>query len=208
MKTCAYVRVSTLQQDYDNQKLAILDFAQRQGISVDRFVEAVVSSRRNSQRQQLLELIDQLASEDQLIVSELSRLGRSLGQILQITDTLVKKRIRLISLKENIRLDDRKSMETKVMIALFALFSEIERDLISERTKEGLAKAKEQGRLAGRPKGSWGKSRLDGKEREIVMLLEKGVSKASIAKITGVSSTTLNYFVRTRKLDTKSPQAV
>ena len=86
------------------------------------------------------------------------------------------------------------------MIALFGLFAEVERDLISERTKEGLAAARAKGRLLGRPKGSLGKSKLDGKEGEIRMLLEKEVSKASIAKIMGVSSTNLRHFIRTRKL--------
>ena len=98
-------------------------------------------------------------------------------------------------------------MQTKVMIALFGLFAEVERDLISERTKEGLAAARAKGRLLGRPKGSLGTSKLDGKEEEIRMLLEKEVSKASIAKIVGVSSTNLHHFIRTRKLDPKAPEA-
>jgi DNA invertase Pin-like site-specific DNA recombinase len=94
-------------------------------------------------------------------------------------------------------------MQTKVMIALFGLFAEVERDLISERTKEGLAGARAKGRLLGRPKGSRGSSKLDGKEEEIRMLLEKQVSKASIAKIVGVSRTALHHFIRTRKLNAK-----
>ena len=87
------------------------------------------------------------------------------------------------------------------MITLFGLFAEVERDLISERTKEGLAKAKAQGLNAGRPKGSLGVSKLDGKEEEITQLLSKGVSKASIARITGVSRPTLCHFVQTRSLE-------
>ena len=86
------------------------------------------------------------------------------------------------------------------------MFAEVERDLISERTKEGLAAARARGRLLGRPKGSLGPSKLDGKEGEIRMLLEKEVSKASIAKILGVSSTNLRHFIRTRKLDPKAPE--
>ena len=88
------------------------------------------------------------------------------------------------------------------MVALFALFAEVERDLISERTKEGLAKARANGKRLGRPKGSLGKSRLDGKEGEIRHLLSIGVSKASIAKITGVSRPTLYDFLKTRTLNT------
>lgn len=86
------------------------------------------------------------------------------------------------------------------MVTLFALFSEVERDLISERTKVGLASAKAKGKLLGRPKGSLGRSKLEGREQEIQMLLAKGVSKASIAKITNVSRTNLLHFIRTRQL--------
>jgi DNA invertase Pin-like site-specific DNA recombinase len=87
------------------------------------------------------------------------------------------------------------------MVALFALFAEVERDLISERTKEGLAKARASGRKLGRPKGALGRSRLNGREGEIQALLDKGVSKAAIAKINGVSRTTLYHFIETRRLD-------
>lgn len=204
MKNCAYVRVSTAQQDVNVQKLTILEFAQREGFSIDRFIDTVISSRKRAQKEQLTEFIAELESGDQLIVSELSRLGRSLGQIIQIVDLLVKKGVRLICIKENIRLDGKKDMQTKVMIALFGLFAEVERDLISERTVEGLAKAREQGKLPGRPKGSLGKSKLDGKEKEIAELLDKGVSKSSIARITGVSRTALFNFVQTRQLEAAS----
>ena len=114
---------------------------------------------------------------DRLLVSELSRLGRSLGQVIQIVDTLVHRNIRFIAIKEGIEFDGQQDLQTKVMIALFGLFAEVERDLISERTKEGLAAAKAQGKLLGRPKGALGKSRLDGKEQDIRVLLGKKVSK-------------------------------
>ena len=91
-------------------------------------------------------------------------------------------------------------LRTKVMIALFGLFAEVERDLISERTKEGLAAAKAQGKLLGRPKGALGKSRLDGKEQDIRVLLGKNVSKVSIAKILDVSRSALYHFIETRKI--------
>ena len=144
-----------------------------------------------------------MAAGDRLIVSELSRLGRSLGQVIRIVDELVKRKIRFIAIKEAIRFEGKQDMQTKVMIALFGLFAEVERDLISQRTKEGLATARAKGRLLGRPKGALGKSKLDGKEEEIRMLLEKTVSKASIAKIVGVSRTAIHHFIRTRKLNAK-----
>jgi DNA invertase Pin-like site-specific DNA recombinase len=91
-------------------------------------------------------------------------------------------------------------LQIKVMVALFGLFAEVERDLISERTREGLASARAKGRLLGRPKGVLGKSRLDGKEEEIRVLLQKQVSKASLAKIVGVTRPTIYPFIKTRRL--------
>ena len=200
MKTIAYLRVSTNVQDLNNQTLAILDFARKEGFGVDEFVEITISSRRTQQRDQLMNTIEGLKKGDRLVVSELSRLGRSLGQVIAIVDSLVKRKVRFIAIKEGIRFEGKQTLQSKVMVTLFALFSEVERDLISERTKEGLASAKAQGKLLGRPKGSLGRSKLEGREQEIQMLLEKGVSKASIAKITDVSRTNLLHFIRTRQL--------
>lgn len=200
MKTIAYLRVSTNVQDLNNQKLAILDFARKEGFGIDEFVEMTISSRRSQQRDQLLETIQGLNKGDRLVVSELSRLGRSLGQVIAIVDSLVKRKVRFIAIKEGIRFEGKQTLQSKVMVTLFALFSEVERDLISERTKEGLASAKAKGKLLGRPKGSLGRSKLEGREQEIQMLLIKGVSKASIAKITDVSRTNLLHFIRTRQL--------
>jgi DNA invertase Pin-like site-specific DNA recombinase len=200
MKTVAYLRVSTGSQDLANQKLAVLEHARQRRFSIDRFVEAQVSSRKGRDERRIEELLGSLTAGDRLIVSELSRLGRSLGQVIQIVDELVKRKVRFTAIKENIRFEGKQDLQTEVMIALFGLFAEVERDLISERTKEGLAAARARGRLLGRPKGSLGTSKLDGKEGEIQMLLEKEVSKRSIAKIVGVSPTTLRHFIRTRKL--------
>ena len=107
--------------------------------------------------------------------------------MLQIVATLIERKIRFIAIKEAIEVEGQQDLRTKVMIAMFGLFAEVERDLISERTKEGLAAAKAKGKLLGRPKGALGKSKLDGKEEDIRMLLGKEVSKASIAKILDVS---------------------
>ena len=120
-------------------------------------------------------LLAALEPGDRLLVSELSRLGRSLSQVIQIVDTLVRRKIRFIAIKEGIEFDGKQDLRTKVMIALFELFAEVERDLISERTKEGLAAAKAKGQLLGRP-------------------------KASIAKILDVSRSALYHFIQTRKI--------
>ena len=121
---------------------------------------------------------------DRLVVGELSRLGRSLGQIAAILDALAKAGVAFVALKENIRVEGKRDIQTKVMTTLFALSAEAERDLISERTREGLAKARASGQKLGRPKGSL------------------GVSKTAIAKITGVSRPTLYSFMSTRGLRT------
>ena len=113
-------------------------------------------------------------------------------------DALAKAGVAFVALKENIRVEGKRDIQTKVMTTLFALFAEVERDLISERTREGLAKARASGRKLGRPKGSLGVSRLDGKEDKIRRFLELGVSKTAIAKLTGVSRTALYSFMTTR----------
>jgi DNA invertase Pin-like site-specific DNA recombinase len=207
MRTIAYLRVSTGGQDLGQQKLAVLDYARQHRLTVDDLVEAHSSTQRPTQRAQVLTLIETLAPGDRLIVSELSRLGRSLGQILQIIDALVQKGVRLIAIKEAIRVEGKQTLQTKALLTLFGLFAEIERDLIAERTKEGLLAAKAKGKRLGRPKGTLGKSKLDGKEQEIQLLLRKHVAKASIARIVEVSPTTLQHFIHTRKLQpTPSPK--
>ena len=133
-------------------------------------------------------------------MSELSRLGRSLGQIATVLDGFAKAGVAFIAIKENIRVEGKRDIQTKVMTTLFALFAEVERDLISERTREGLAKAKASGKTLGRPKGSLGVSRLDGKEDEIRQFIDLGVSRTAITKITGVSRSTLYNFMATRGL--------
>jgi DNA invertase Pin-like site-specific DNA recombinase len=200
MRTIAYIRVSTGSQDLDSQRLAILDYAHRQGLTVDTFVEAQVSSRHTAARRGLDTVLEQVQPGDLILVSELSRLGRSVGQIIQLVDRLMKQRVQLVAVKEHIQLHGIQDIQTKVMITMVGLFAEIERDLIAERTKEGLAAARAKGRLPGRPKGVLGTSKLTGREAEIQILLAKTVSKASIAKIMGVSSSTLQHFIQSRRL--------
>lgn len=203
MKTLAYVRVSTGGQDLGQQKLAILDYARQHRIRVKEFIETHSSAMRAAQKEQLLTVINSLRSGDRLVVSELSRLGRSLGQILQIVERLIQQQVGVVAIKEGIVFEGKHTMQTKAMIALFGLFAEVERDLIAERTKEGLAAARAKGKNLGRPKGALGKSRLDGKEQESRLFLQKRVSTASLARIMDVSPTTLHHFIKTRKLQPK-----
>jgi DNA invertase Pin-like site-specific DNA recombinase len=194
-----YMRVSTLEQELKNQKYEILNFADKNDMIVTSWVQIQVSSRKSTKARLIDTLLEKLNSGDTLIVAELSRLGRSVGQIAIIVNTLVETGVQLICIKENIKLNGSPDIQSKVMVTMFSLFAEIERDLISERTRAGLARARKEGKLIGRPKGL-GKSRLDGKENEIRELLKKGVSKASIAKIYCVSWPCVSHFVKTRNL--------
>lgn len=206
MKTIAYVRVSKDSQDVRNQRLAILEFAQQEKLEISEFMELSMSSRRSPKARQMDLLMAQLVSGDTLVVSELSRVGRSVGEILTTVDALVKQQVRLMAIKEGIRLDGKQDLQSKVMVTLFGLFADIERELISMRTKEGLAAARASGKRLGRPKGKLGQSKLNGKEGEIQRLLTLKVSKASIAKITGVDRSTLYHFMRSRNLLPPGPQ--
>lgn len=201
MKTIAYLRISTGGQDLNNQRLAILDYAHKHRLQIDQFLEVQVSSRKTLKERGIEGLFAGISAGDLVLVSELSRIGRSVGQVIQIVDDLIKHKIRFIAIKENIHLDGKQNIQSKMMVTMFSLFAEIERDLISERTCEGLNAARAKGRILGRPKGSRGSSRLDGKEAEIQMLLGKKVSKASISKIMDVSRSALLYFIDSRQLN-------
>ena len=200
MKNIGYLRVSTDKQDLDNQKLAILEYARKRDMKVHKFVRMKISSRRSVKDRKLDDVIDELNDGDTLLVYELSRIGRSLGQIINIVNSLIEKKVKFVSIKEDININGTISIQSKVTVGLFGIFAEVERDLISQRTKQGLISARLKGKLIGRPKGSIGKSKLDGKEEQIRELLDKDISKTSIAKIFDVSRTCLYNFIETRKL--------
>ncbi|KAF0139102.1 MAG: resolvase-like protein [Stygiobacter sp.] len=201
MKIFAYLRVSKDTQDTNNQKLAVLEFARSQKLKISHFLEVSFSSRKSTKERKIDDLLQQLNDGDTLIVSELSRMGRSVGEIISTIDCLVKKQVKFFAIKEGIKLNGSiKDIQSKVMITLFSLFAEIERDLISLRTREALAAAKACGKQLGRPKGSLGKSKLDGKEQQIKGFLALKISKSSIAKLTGVDRSTLHHFILSRNL--------
>src|SRR6266850_1907727 len=187
-------------QDTKNQRLAILEFARAERMEIDEFLELQASARRSAKVRKVDLLLARLVPGDTLVVSELSRLGRSVGEIITLIDTLVTQHIRVFALKEGLRLTGAHDLQTTVIVTLFGLFAEIERTLLSLRTKEALAAAKAAGKALGRPRGVLGKSKLDGKQEEIKTLLALRVSKASIAKITGVDRATLYHFMRSRGL--------
>ena len=198
----AYIRKSTDDQNTKSQKLAVYKYADENGLRVDQWFDVDCSSRKSTKDRRIDELLDILGEGDMLIVSELSRLGRSVGQVITIVDQLIKKKVKVICLKENIRLNGRQDIQTKVMITMFSLFAEIERDLISERTKEGLARARAEGKLLGRPPGP-GKSKLDPYKEEIIALLKTGSTKTYLAKKYGVTPPTLYNWLNKRQIKVK-----
>ena len=186
LRVVAYLRISTGQQDMDCQKIELYEYARQHDLKITDFIEVEISSRKSTKARRIDELLEHLQEGDLLLVSELSRLGRSVGQVIQIVDFLIKKKIRFMAVKESIQINGKQDIQTKTMITLFGLFAEIERDLISERTKQGLLAAKKKGKLLGRPKGS-GTSRLDPFKSQIEALLKNGSSKTFIAKRYGTS---------------------
>jgi DNA invertase Pin-like site-specific DNA recombinase len=197
----AYLRVSTDTQDLKNQKFEILNYCHRQKLRVNKWLSIEISSKRSTKDRRIDELLALLKPGDRLIVSELSRLGRSTGEVIQLINQLSEMKVELIAIKQSLKINtkNRKDMTSKVMVTIFSLLAELERDLISERTRTALAQAKAAGKKLGRPKGP-GKSKLDGREDEIKDLLSKGVTKANIARILGVAWGTLDNHIKKKKL--------
>jgi len=199
-KTIAYIRTSTDKQDLDNQRLEIYEYARTRNIKIDEFVDVVMSSQQSDIKRKIDELVDKLQDSDSLIVTELSRLGRSTSGVIDLINHLIKKNIRVMVIKQN--LDMRKhDMNSKVIITMFALFSEIERDIISSRTKEALAVRKSQGIVLGKPKGIIQKSKFDAHMPRIKELLIVGLSVRKIAKVLGYNNhISLNTYLKKRKI--------
>ena len=177
-RTVAYLRVSTTDQDLEKNKADILHLANDKGLGQVEWVEEHVSGRVSWRKRKLATLLDRLQDGDTLIVSELSRLGRSMLECMEILSIASQKGINLYAVKGNWQLDG--TIQSKIMAMAFAMAAEIERDLISQRTKEALAVRKRAGKKLGRPKGS-GKSKLDKYRPEIEALLANGATQKFIA---------------------------
>lgn len=199
-KIIAYIRTSTDKQDLNNQKLEILEYTCKKELKVDEFVEVTISSRKTSKQRRIDEMLERLGDSDTLIVTELSRLGRSTAEVIALINGLVARDIRVIILKQNLDIA-KHDMNSKIIITLFSLFAELERDLISLRTKEALKAKKLQGVILGKPKGTIQKSQFDEHRERIQELLALGLSVRKIAKLLGYSShLALNTYVRKRGL--------
>jgi DNA invertase Pin-like site-specific DNA recombinase len=196
-RTYAYIRVSTDKQDTENQRYEILKYANEKKLGNVEFIEETVSGRKSWKDRKIGVLISELQKGDILIVTELSRLGRSMLEIMELLSILLRAGVELHVVKNNQILKD--DLQSKVFAMAFSIAAEIERELISQRTKEALARLKKEGKKLGRPKGS-GKSSLDKHYEQIKELLEKGVSIASIAKILGRHYNTVYNYVKKRGL--------
>lgn len=200
-RTVAYIRASTDKQDLSHQQLEILEFARQRKLHVDEFVAITISSRKTSKQRRIDELLNKLAESDTLLVTELSRLGRSTSEVIALINELVQRQIRVIIIKQNLDLHQNHDMAAKVMITLFSLFAELERDLVSLRTKEALAAKKRQGIRLGKPQGTIQASKFDKDRARIEELLRLGLSARKIARLLGYSNHIgLNTYIRRRKI--------
>ena len=200
----AYLRVSTDKQSVENQRFEILKYADAKKVTVDKWIEETVSSRKKLADRTLGKILTELKSEDILIVSELSRLGRNLMEVMSILHTCMDRDVQVHTIREKYELGN--NISSKVLAFAFSLSAEIEHQLISQRTKEALARKKSEGKKLGRPKGSLSThTKLSGKEQQIKELLDKKISYTAIGRILGVHRKTVKAFVESRLLNQDTP---
>ncbi|EFH86408.1 recombinase family protein [Ktedonobacter racemifer] len=193
MQTFAYLRVSKLDQDLDKNKTDILRLAHEKRLGHVEFVEEKISGKVSWRKRQIAGVLEQAQEGDAIIVSELSRLGRSMLECMEILSLAMQKNVRIYAVKGNWQLDN--SIQSKIVAMAFAMAAEIERDLISQRTTEALAARKQQGMPLGRPKGI-GKSKLDEYEAEIRALIKNGSTKTWIAQRYGTTRRNLSHWLK------------
>ena len=194
-----YIRVSTDKQNVENQEFEINNFCKKNNIKVNRWIKETISSTKELEKRKLGRLIKNLKKDDVLIASELSRLGRNLLQIMSILHHCMLKETQVWTIKDNYRLGN--DIQSKVLAFAFGLSAEIERNLISQRTKEALNRLKAEGRILGRPTGTKNsKCKLENKEHRIQMLLQKGIAKTQIAKLLNVNRMTIAKFIKEKNL--------
>ncbi|TAL67464.1 MAG: resolvase [Bacteroidetes bacterium] len=196
MKTISYLRVSTIDQDIEKNKTDILKLANEKQLGNVIFVEEKISGTVSWKKRKIHDIVYSLTAGDNIIVSELSRLGRSMLECMEILSIATEKKINIYSVKGNWSLDN--SIQSKIIAMAFSMASEIERDLISSRTRESLRIKKLNGMKLGRPVGS-GSSKLDEFKVEIEALLNNGSSKRFIAKRYGITEQGLFHWLRKNK---------
>ena len=201
-KVIAYIRVSTSKQDVDNQRFAISQYAYRARLHVDQFVGETISGYKTELvERRFTDVLDELERGDTLIVSEVSRISRRLLDILNTIESLIKRGIHVVAVKEGIEFKD--DINSKVLAFAFGLAAEIERSLISARTREALAKRKADGIRLGRPPGSTSTEalKLYGKDEEIIAMRMNRVSRAAVARTFDVHVSTLRRYMERRQIE-------
>ena len=194
-----YIRVSTDKQTVENQRYEINSFCERQEILINKWIEETVSGTKKADERKLGKLLKKMKKGDILICSELSRLGRNLLMIMGVLNECMNRDIQVWTIKDNYRLGS--DISSKVLAFAFGLSAEIERNLISQRTKEALARKKAEGIHVGRPKGVLSKKvKLTGKEEMIKKYLENGMSQVQLSKGLGVARGTLARFIKREKI--------
>ncbi|MCI1732986.1 MAG: master DNA invertase Mpi family serine-type recombinase [Bacteroidales bacterium] len=189
-----YIRVSTDKQTVENQRFEIENFCTKKNIVVQQWIEETISGTKEPEKRALGKLLKRLNKGDILICSELSRLGRTLFMIMDILSACMKKEIQLWTIKDGYRLGS--DISSKVLAFAFGLSAEIERNLISQRTKEALARAKAEGKILGRPKGKKSqKVKLSGCEEIIQKMIQQNIHRKEIAKVLKVDRNTLHKFI-------------
>ena len=194
MAVIGYIRVSSARQTLEHQHFEIEQFAKKQGLKIDIWVEEKISSRKALKNRKLGALLDALQENDILISCEISRLGRSMLEVMRILETSLNKNCQVWTIKENYRLGN--DIQSKVLAFAFGLAAEIERNLISQRTKSSLANIRASGKKLGRPFSAESKKlKLSANVRKIKNLLDRGITKTQIAQRLGVQRSTLRHFI-------------
>jgi len=194
-----YIRVSTDKQTTENQRFEILKFAQEKQLHVDRWIEETISATKKLSDRKLGALIERMREDDILMVTELSRIGRSILEVMSILHTLMEKDVKVFTTKERYELGN--NISSKVLAFAFSLSAEIERSMISSRTKEALARKRHEGKRLGRPKGKLSAvTKLTGKDDLIREYMDREIPVSVIARLLNVNRLTVRHYIRTRKL--------
>lgn len=189
-----YIRVSTDKQTTENQRFEIENFCTQKAYNVSSWIEETISGIKRIDERKLGKLLKRMGKDDILVVTELSRLGRNLMQIMSILHFCMERNIMVMTTKEHYELGN--NINSQVLAFAFGLSAQIERNLISARTKEALARKKAEGVILGRPKGrKSSKVKLSGKENLIQTMLDKNFSKSKIARKLRVHRATLTKFI-------------
>ena len=196
-----YIRVSSDKQTVENQRFEINNFCKKEKLQISGWIEETISGTKNYDKRKLGELLNIIKKDDLIICAELSRLGRNLFMIMEILHICMNKECKVWTIKDNYRLGD--DIQSKVLAFAFGLSAEIERNLISQRTKEALARKVSEGVILGRPKGrktAPEKHKLFQKNIIICNLLNRGISQRKIAKKLHVDRNTLSRFIKNNKI--------